>query len=762
MSENNSETKSNIDNPIHLPNDEDEIMSLEPDTVPFPNIANKKAKELNEKMEMLHEIHAKKLHRKYNQNTDDNNVKKEDDIEEIDSDDIRYKMACNKAVNALRHIEASALKPGYENYKSIITSLEQFKLVLILLITVILVLAIPDWCEFKSNVSDDCRTSFNPAEKIIFIRSELPLIFRNAEKKSSIIILSTIVLLINLIKISLCRSDLREKTAFLLCFVVIIVQYAVYLVNTFDIYEINLFDVLTVFTIVFGVPQLQEILFKFINVLYNAKEIIIFLVLFIISFTVSCQIMFFGVENFTDAGDGNYFPSYDFTDFNRSLYSTSIASILGDSLVDVCAFMSYHFKFGILFFIPMNLLSLLFIKNFMMGMLYGYYTNLFDNDVNYIEENYPTLGESIKKEIAYERLDSKNLRSLIEINFLKGNLDYNIYKIDKFYKDIDVLKYYNDPYEKNPDNLKSRLLSVTSTFRYNLIMGIVDIMKLFFIVLVVEIENFTVIWYQLIAFLLSFTVSIDSSAKLFIFGFKGTLTDYMYLYDLLGTCLSFTSLVICSIIYDSEARSDFLMNNEFYLKAFCLLNVFNSFRALGLLTYNKQIRTVVEVVVKSFVFITDILSMICIIVFLYASIGMILFGGIYAERESDDPFEKYDPYNAQFTCNFNDFYSAVLTLLNVMFVGWVGVAAGNQNADEEYGFTHYIFYISFYVFTNMSFLNIIFGFLIDNCQLYLKKSIDEKVDSAGARADELSEMAESRMDSLANRMVNEYKDELTR
>lgn len=703
----------------------EDIASDFSEDVKLPKKSNQQGVELAQRMDEINKRHVDRIEAKIHRLRDEDASKlKESDIS---SGDIRYKIACNNAVAFIRIMEAEGLKSGYEDYSVFIGIVENVRFMLILCTGLIIIMSKPDWCEFTPYVSSDCRRSTMPGEDITYPLSNVPMIFENIEKKVLILILSSIVILINLTKISICTSSERDRNSFKFCLSVVLVQFGVFFLNIFNVSEINLFDILTTVSLIFSVPQLQETLFKFLGVLSTSKEIIMIIVLFILMFTLSSQVFFYDVSGFTDGG-GDAFFGYDFSGgFIRTLYTVSITTLIGDNMHDICAFLTGEFKIGVLFFLPFSLIATFFLTNFMMGIMYYYYTGLFDTDVLYIEESYSNLSSTIKQNIANETLSSSTLKQMVEINFLKGNLDINMYEIDKFYKKTGDIQNFYDDYEDNPHNVKNFLIRFTNTFYYTVTLGVLDALKIIVIVFCIDTNTKRVLTIQLIATAINIVLAMDSLIRLTVMGFKWKITDFLSLLSLTFICVTFGYLCINAAIYDEFLWIEYFTNNQHYIRLFCLLTVLTSYRCLSLLAYNDQIKTVAEVVFKSLPLISDILSIIFITIFFYASIGLVLFGGVLKNTRVDVYFANYGGrlFQSGLLLNFNDFISAMLSLLTIMFGGWVEIAKTNSTGMEA-RFMEHFFYISFFVITKMCFLNIIFGFLINNCQLYLQEKIMNK------------------------------------
>lgn len=69
--------------------------------------------------------------------------------------------------------------------------------------------------------------------------------------------------------------------------------------------------------------------------------------------------------------------------------------------------------------------------------------------------------------------------------------------------------------------------------------------------------------------------------------------------------------------------------------------VINSWSSIRLLFFSELIATIFDVIIKSMVYIRDILQILFTLILLYASLGMILFGGLVTTQTMEKLDETY-------------------------------------------------------------------------------------------------------------------------
>lgn len=643
---------------------------------------------------------------------------KTEDSEDIDDGDIRYLMACKQAVQMFKNLESSQMKEGYVNYKWVINMTEIFKLVILCFVIGIMFFSKPEWCALTPFVTEDCKMSIDPESQDSYILGELPIIIDFQEKNFLLLLLGFLLQFNNLAKIAFCKSSDSEKASFIACLFINVLQLIFYFLLSFELIEFRIMDILSILMILFGVPKLQAIMVNFISVLYRSREILIFFILFIFIFSTLSFVLFVEFPDFNDNDDIGSFANYNFMRFSNSFYSVSIGILEGSNFIDVIAFIQPFFKLGIFFYMIFHFFAKFFLNNLLIGLMYTNYLNTFSDDAIYIEKHYKKVGTSIKEQIKNKKLSPKNLKELVRISFVKGHLDQDIYKVDVFYSAT------NDKISKLTSNDKQSYKyyfnELMKKKQYKIAMGILDMIKLLGMLIATELDYDIGLFYLMIFF------CCEALIKLVITEFKNTTDNIMSVITIISVMIIAGNFMILKCFPKGEIEDNFLHLNINYERIYYILIVANSWNSLKLLFFNKLISVIVDVINKSFTYIQDILSIIMTVILLYSSIGMIIFGGFVTQKTIEKSGGAIAENNLRF--NFNDLYSSCFTLLAVTFSGFMDIAAINNNFDtKEVFFSYHVFFVSYFILITMCFLNIINGFLIDNCQSYLSEILGREL-----------------------------------
>ena len=203
--------------------------------------------------------------------------------EAIDDDDIRYTLAADKAVEYILDARANSIKPGYESFKKLVDYAESLKLILILLISVFTILARPAWCaNLGSKINWECTKSQDPDNQVEYLKSGLPVL--SAATKRVILILCMFgISMLNLMKIMICKGDNIQRISFYFCLGSLFCYSIGFYLLEFGILKIGFLDIFALLYVIFGIKVLQKTMIKFVVVLIDAKEVLVFFMLFIVT-----------------------------------------------------------------------------------------------------------------------------------------------------------------------------------------------------------------------------------------------------------------------------------------------------------------------------------------------------------------------------------------------------------------------------------------------------------------------------------------------
>lgn len=203
--------------------------------------------------------------------------------EAVDDDDIRYTLAADKAVEYILNARANAIKPGYESYKKLVDYAESLKFILILLICIFTILARPAWCaNLGSKINWECTRSQDPENQVEYLKSSLPVLSASTKRVILLVSMGGISLL-DVMKIIICKGDKVQRISFYFCLASLLCYSLGFFILEFDLLKISFLDIFALLYVIFGIKVLQKTLIKFVVVLIDAKEILVFFLLFILS-----------------------------------------------------------------------------------------------------------------------------------------------------------------------------------------------------------------------------------------------------------------------------------------------------------------------------------------------------------------------------------------------------------------------------------------------------------------------------------------------
>ena len=657
--------------------------------------------------------------------------------EEIGDDDIRYVLAADKAVEYILSARANAIKPGYEEFKKLVDYAETLKMILIFLISIFVVLSRPIWCaNMGSKINWECTRSQDPENPIEYYRSELPVL--SAETKR-IILLSCMVgiFLLDLMRIIITRGDQVQRVSFYFCMLCLVCYSIGFYFIEFKILKITFLDIFALLYVIFGIKILQKTLLKFMTVLINAKEILIFFFLFMATIAMVARLLFFRVDHYYDA-EGTTF-GFNFQNFSNSLYSLTIANFLADNFFDVVSGLMADHKILVTYWLVVIFLNKFMLGNFLCGILYNCYNNLFSKDIDYMNRpQFKNIKISLKKEIVNENLKGSVFKKIMT-NYMKtGNFDKNIEEIENFYSLTMNNKHRMEFDKGNPDSFSGFFNTLREDIRYIVTLGCLEGFNYIMIIITFEMDEKST--YPMIGIIVTVNFLLTIDRFLFLLNnFFGENEKWMVL-DIVLSLLIMGLGMQCLAISENLFYTDLMTKNRYLFKWLCSLFVCKSIRFLKLFGYNKQIAVVTKVIFDSFAFLKDILGIIMIFFFLFGCIGMAMFGG-NVNSATPALFEEVygdEPDMGLLVCNFNDYFFSIMTLFTVMLGGWTDIIKVNtvNFGQENNSMIYNIYFITYFFFVSLCFMNTLFGFLVDNVAANLDATIAELEEEKGDGEDE--------------------------
>lgn len=182
------------------------------------------------------------------------------------------------------------------------------------------------------------------------------------------------------------------------------------------------------------------------------------------------------------------------------------------------------------------------------------------------------------------------------------------------------------------------------------------------------------------------------------------------------------------MIFISFADFDLLLNyprTSFYFKVYALSTIGKTISIIIFLRVIREIRIVLDVLINSAIFLIDVIGMMGIVMLLFSSVGMTIFGGVINSK-SLATYEAivgngYDE-GLQFL-NFNDYMNSLNALLAIILSGWQDLLKLNCFSMPNKSMSHNYYFVAFFICANLFLLNVLTGFIIDNIVAYLSEDI---------------------------------------
>jgi len=368
---------------------------------------------------------------------------------------------------------------------------------------------------------------------------------------------------------------------------------------------------------------------------------------------------------------------------------------------------------------------------------------------------------SLKKEIVNENLKGSVFKKIMT-NYMKtGNFDKNIEEIENFYSLTMNNKHRMEFDKENPDSFSGFFNKLREDIRYIVTLGCLEGFNYLMIIITFEMDEKNT--YPMIGIIvtINFVLTIDRFLYL-LNNFFGENEKWMVV-DIILSLFIMGLGIQCLAISESSFFTELMTKNRYLFKWLCSIFVLKSIRFLKLFGYNKQIAVVTKVIFDSFAFLKDILGIIMIFFFLFGCIGMAMFGG-NVNSATPPLFEEVygdEPDMGLLVCNFNDYFFSIMTLFTVMLGGWTDIIKVNtvNFGQENNSMIYNIYFITYFFFVSLCFMNTLFGFLVDNVAANLDATIAElEEEEEGKGSDEDSTSGDGDEDEDDKKSKPEYGD----
>lgn len=161
------------------------------------------------------------------------------------------------------------------------------------------------------------------------------------------------------------------------------------------------------------------------------------------------------------------------------------------------------------------------------------------------------------------------------------------------------------------------------------------------------------------------------------------------------------------------------------------------------LTFGKRmkiIKVLLQVMSKAFVLCKSLYQMLFILLLLFSSIGMYLFGGNITSKTPEE-YNKVTGGSVSAGAdlyNFNDYWCSILCCLAMIFGGWSGTDSLMMYKDlNRYNkWIYEYFFISYFFFVNLCLVNVVTSFFVDSVMCVAGEVLEEGGDEGEGEGDE--------------------------
>lgn len=675
-----------------------------------------------------------------------NDVEDKDSKEDIDyneiiaDDDLRYLLVADVTADLIRTHKSSQIKSGYEDYVSAVKAAESIVPILLLLMGVFILFGRPEWCaNLGTYVTYSCTHSLDPNNPIEYLVARTPML--SASTKTFIcVVCMTAITAINLFKVGVTVSSPTHKNGLYFCLGLLISYYVLFAIETLEVANPMFMDIFPVLFTIFNLPALQKIVNKTVSIMILSKEIIIFYMLILIMIAISARAIFHGVPEFFDTDDSTYYL-FNFENMANSIYTSIITFFFLESIYMMALVLFHEYKIYLIYWIVVGLFVKFFLVNLVCGVLAYYYNTLFDSEVKFMED-FPDLKQRIKEEIVRETAEYSRLKNMVKKYHKAGFFDKDIVEIEEFYRATTVNRGVTWNAD-NPHSVASVYGDLARSDKFIIGVGLLEFLGIVIIMASLGAENTQVLGLYIALFIVNALLFTDRI--FYLISKRIDNKDYPIVIDLILTAIV-GGLIIIHMLSSHEVYTEqLIMENRVYKKYIGFLFTVKAVRCFKLMLYQKEIKLVFEVALKSFGFIADILLIMIIIFFIFATIGISLFGGGVNTGSFKEFEKKYDEELSAETAhlNFNDYYHSFYTLSIVMLDSWL-IAIRVATVSQEPSIGYNIFFILFFFISNMCFLNILFGFVVGSVDSYLQAAfVSQSKDAEKYSTDRLNLQGDS-------------------
>lgn len=274
------------------------------------------------------------------------------------------------------------------------------------------------------------------------------------------------------------------------------------------------------------------------------------------------------------------------------------------------------------------------------------------------------------------------------------------------------------------------MISLQNNYIYQLTKGILNIVIVCLTMSIIDIfhkqdgdENQGTGVLKIQVFLI-FLSMMEQSVGIVVRGFSKTFKSILLTFEIVITLIA----LLIGMIFVSFDNLELLLSYEktsLLFKIFALATIGKTISVIMFLRIIREIRIVLDVLVNSAIFLTDVIGMLGIVMLLFSSVGITIFGGVLNSK-SLATFEGImgdKPSGGSEYLNFNDYLNSFTTLFTAILSGWQDPLKMLSFSNPNRSMYHNYFFVAFFICANLFLLNVLIGFIIDNIVAYLSEDI---------------------------------------
>ena len=636
----------------------------------------------------------------------------------MDDKDARRLLIANYIRKRMEQIAAEKMKPGCEQFKDVLDVMETAKTVLFGLMLVFVLFSRPEWCtNLKSGISYDCVQILDPNQQVKIVKSWIPIL--SSSTKYLICMISMILVCIfQACKVGFTVSNKEERGSCILSIGITVINLFFNGLHLTGIYIFTGMDLFIVLFFLVSMPTVRKNMLLFVEIISRSKFVFVYVGLFLLFVSAIFFVLFSGFSDFNDGPSDSYY-TFNFESFPNTCFSVVLTAIGNFNSAGIMQYFMQNSITYLVLFILVSFFIKFFIQSYIIAILYYFFSRFFKDNLLDLRKKHPILEAKLTEMVEDDRLSVKELDQALE-KYLQPESDRDsIIEMEYFYTKASE-KILESALSRNPDSGFTKFSRILAHKSFVYVLALVELMVVLCLIVTVEAEPENCFWIYVFFFAVNFL-----SVYLRIQTVLNGRVDASSLFDIFGviSCLFINGLIFLTLISNNISIFVQLINlNPVFKKIIGVLMVTKIANLYKLLLKFDQIKMTVVLLVRASRFILDVFMTMVIIMFIYASLGIVLFGG----KVNDQTGLKYQEiYGEEFNknlllLNFNDYYYAMLTLFVVVFDGITTSLRVNTAENSQFGIWPLLFFLSYFFLLATCLMNILLGFLIDNVAEYLK------------------------------------------